>query len=87
MLRSAIAAARGDITRALGEVDAALGAFAAAQLPLETAYALRRRGKLIGGEAGEALVAEADAALREKGVADPMRWICSQAPGFPAPVK
>jgi serine/threonine protein kinase len=87
LLRSAIAAARGDTTRALGEVDTALGAFAAAQLPLETAYALRRRGKLIGGEAGEALVAEADAALREKGVADPMRWICSQAPGFPAPVK
>jgi hypothetical protein len=82
MLWAAIAIARGDATRALVETETALAAFGEAGLPLELAYARRRKGQLVGGDDGAALVTAADAALRALGVADPVRWICAQAPGF-----
>jgi hypothetical protein len=74
----------GDDTRVLAAVDAAIAAFDEAALPLESAYARRRRGLIVGGSEGRALIDAADATLRAQGVADPVRWISSQAPGFPA---
>jgi hypothetical protein len=82
LLWSAIAAARGDAARALAETETALAAFGEAGLALELAYARRRKGQLLGGDDGRALVVAADAGLRALGVADPVRWICAQAPGF-----
>jgi tetratricopeptide (TPR) repeat protein len=79
---AAIAVARGDVHKALAETDTALAAFGEAGLPLELAYARRRKGQLVGGDDGRALVAEADATLRGLGVADPPRWVHAQAPGF-----
>jgi serine/threonine protein kinase/tetratricopeptide (TPR) repeat protein len=85
MWRAAIAARRGKREVALAAVDAALAAFAEADLPLESAYARRRRGQLLSGSDGRALVVEAEAALRARGIVNPLRWVRSQAPGFPEP--
>jgi len=40
-------------------------------------------GRLLGGEAGEELVAEADAGFAERGVVDPAAMTRVFVPGFP----
>ncbi|MFY0578064.1 hypothetical protein ACN28S_30450 [Cystobacter fuscus] len=42
----------------------------------------RRKGVLIGGEEGAALVAKADALLRSEGVEEPDPWVSMLIPGF-----
>ncbi len=83
MWRAAIAIRRGRRDAALAAVDVALAAFAEAALPLESAYARRRKGQLLGGNAGRALVAEAEGAMRALGVVNPAPWVRSQAAGYP----
>ena len=46
-------------------------------------FARLRRGELMGGDAGAALVDEASAEVRRSGVADPARMACA----FMAPVR
>ncbi|HWE29875.1 MAG TPA: hypothetical protein VHB97_17815, partial [Polyangia bacterium] len=83
MWRAAIATRRGKRDAALAQVEVALACFAEAALPLESAYARRRKGQILGGEGGRALVTEAEAAMRTLGIVNPPFWVRSQAPGFP----
>ena len=54
----------------------------AERLPVYAVYARRALGTLTGGSQGAALVAEADAFLRERGVVDPERFVACTAPGL-----
>jgi hypothetical protein len=47
--------------------------FAEADMPLHASALRRLRGELVGGDAGATLIRDADAGLRERGVADPAR--------------
>jgi hypothetical protein len=79
LLHAAIASQRGQREHAISATEKAAAAFAEAGLDLEVAYTRRRRAQLVGSSVD---LAEADAALRARGVADPARWTESQAPGF-----
>jgi eukaryotic-like serine/threonine-protein kinase len=83
MWRAAIAIRRGQRDAALAAVEAALAYFGEASLPLESAYARRRKGQIVGGNSGRALVAEAEAAMKALGVVNPAPWVRSQAAGYP----
>jgi len=56
--------------------------FDGVHMRLHASAARRRRGEIVGGAAGRALVAEADAAMTEEEIADPARWTAVLAPGF-----
>ncbi len=74
LLRAAAAASRGEIERAVEGLDDAARSYAAAEMLVHAAAARRARGSLLGGSAGRALVAAADAALAAEGVRDGARW-------------
>ncbi|MFO0950342.1 MAG: AAA family ATPase [Isosphaeraceae bacterium] len=54
----------------------------AVEMAAHAAAARRRLGEILGGEEGAALVVEADALLRARGVANPERLTATYAPGF-----
>jgi hypothetical protein len=55
--------------------------FEAADMALYSAAARRCRGLLVGGGEGAALVAEADAWMRNEGIRNPERMTAMLAPG------
>jgi hypothetical protein len=82
LIRAAVAHQEGRATEALGHLERAETAFEMAGMALYAAAARRRRGKLIGGDAGHDLVAAADAKMAERGVRVPERFAEVYAPGF-----
>jgi eukaryotic-like serine/threonine-protein kinase len=68
LLRAGIAHTTGDREAAAGELARADTELRAAGMVLHAAVARRRRGELVGGDVGRALVAEADAWMRVQGV-------------------
>jgi hypothetical protein len=82
LFRAASAARRGDRARSLALLSRAESTYASASMALHVAYAQRRRGELLGGDEGDALIWEADRALESAGIGDPVRWLAVQAPGF-----
>ncbi|HEX3760040.1 MAG TPA: protein kinase [Kofleriaceae bacterium] len=85
LIRAAIAHQRGEPERALAELDVAVLGFDAARMKLYAACARRRRGELLGGDAGRDEIARADAVLRAEGIRDVRRWTAVYAAGFEAP--
>jgi hypothetical protein len=83
MLEACLAAVRGQTARAIALLDQAIPAFEAADMFLSGAVARRRRGELEGGASGHALVAAADAWMREQKIKMPRRMCSLMAPGFP----
>jgi len=79
-LEASLAATRGDRERAL-ELLAKAEVGCAAAMAMLSAPLRRRRGELLGGEEGRALVEEADSALRAQGVVDPARMAACFVPG------
>jgi hypothetical protein len=77
-----VAAARGDDATARARLEAATVGFEAADMELHAAVARRRRGELLGGDAGRALVESADAWLRGQRIVSLERWLAMIAPGF-----
>ncbi len=72
-----------------GEPDAALplleraeAGFEKVSMPLHAASVRRRRGELLGGDAGASLITSADAALAAKGAVRPTAIADMLAPGF-----
>jgi serine/threonine protein kinase len=59
---------------AIALLDEAAGQYDATGMPLDAAAARLRKGQLLGGEEGAALIEAAAAALRARGVRDPERW-------------
>ncbi|HEY7509434.1 MAG TPA: AAA family ATPase, partial [Vicinamibacteria bacterium] len=81
LVQSAVCAWQGDRARAVLLLEEAGQAAGAAHMGLHAAAARRRRGELIGGADGEALVREADAWMRGQDVRDPGRMAALIAPG------
>ena len=50
-------------------------------MPMHGAAASRRLGALIGGEQGETLILEADAAMNAEDIAAPVQWSHMLIPG------
>lgn len=81
LVLAGIAAQSGAPERALADLERAEAAAAAADMPLHAASARLRRGDLLGGAAGAALSAEAEAHLANAGVRQPRDWARMHAPG------
>jgi hypothetical protein len=85
LVRAGITAIRGDRRRAATLLRDAAGRLDALDMPLHSAAACRRLGGLLGSEEGRALIEQADAELRQRGIVNPARMTAMLAPGFPDP--
>jgi len=81
-IRAAIASSLGDETRALKLLDNAAEAFKAIDMFSYAAAMRRRRGELLGGDEGRALVQEANNWMASQGIQNPTRMTAMYAPGF-----
>jgi hypothetical protein len=82
MLRAGVAAQEGDRGYAAALVARAIDGFRVADMALFMEAARRRRGELIGGAEGRALVDDANGWMAEQGVVNPDRLTAMLAPGF-----
>jgi hypothetical protein len=82
LLRAGMAMVRGDVSSATSSLARAGLDFQAAGMELFAAASRRRRGELLGGDLGAALVREADQWMRDQGVVAPERMTAMLAPGF-----
>ena len=81
LIRAGAASTRGETERALGLLESAEAGFAAADMALHLAAARRRRGELLGGDAGRGLVAAANAWMSGQAIKNPERMTAMLAPG------
>ncbi|MEP7122990.1 MAG: AAA family ATPase [Byssovorax sp.] len=84
LARAGAAGLHGDAERARARLDVAIVGLHRAGLGLLEAAARRRRGQLLGGDAGRAEVALADQWMLSRGVVSPERTTAMLAPGFRA---
>ncbi len=82
LIEAAVQARKGDRPGAIALLTEATIDFDASDMSLWSAAAARRRGELLGGDAGRALIDGADAKMRAQGVKDPARYCGMLAPGF-----
>ncbi len=82
LVRAATANAEGDAAGARAALAEAIERAAAADMSLHASCARRQLGSLIGGEEGDRLVAQADAAMRAEGVRAPARMAAMFLPGL-----
>ncbi len=82
LLRAGIAAARGRTEAAVGLLTDAEAGFEATDMALCAAAARRRRGEVLGGDTGAALVADADSWMAAQEIRNPARMTGMLAPGF-----
>ena len=83
MFNAAIASVRGEREAALAHLDHAMDGFREDGAAFLSAVARRRKGGLLGGGEGRALMAEADEWMRSEGIVSPARLAEAYAPGFP----
>jgi hypothetical protein len=81
LIRAAICAQRGNQEKALEQLLTAERALQAADMALYAAAARRRRGQLLGGQEGAALIAETDRWMSEQLIKCPDRITDMLAPG------
>jgi tetratricopeptide (TPR) repeat protein len=82
LLRAGIAARRGDADAAVARLAEVETELAGHEMELYAAAARRRRGQLLGGDAGRALAAAAEAWMTAQGIQHPARMTAMLAPGF-----
>jgi hypothetical protein len=82
LVHAGAAATRGEGERAAALLETAEAGFAAAEMALHAAAARRRRGELMGGEAGRELMAAADAWMTGQKIKSPERMTAMLAPGL-----
>jgi tetratricopeptide (TPR) repeat protein len=80
-LRAGLAAARGDEGSATTALSCAESLFGELGLTAQRSAARRRRGEIVAGDEGRALITAADRALGAEGVVDPARMVASLLPG------
>ncbi|MET0406003.1 MAG: protein kinase [Cystobacter sp.] len=85
LLRAAVASARGQRARALVELEEALSGLDLSGERMLVACVRRRKGELLGGAEGQALIEASEAAMRAEGIQEPARWTEVYAPGFGSP--
>lgn len=83
-LRGGAAFVRGDRPTALAELGQAIQRFDQADMALHAAAGRRLLGLLTGGDAGSALVAQADRYFSEQGIVSPQRFATLLFPGYTA---
>jgi len=81
LLRAGAAVTRGEAERSLTLLTSSEAGLAAADMALHAAVARRRRGELIGGDAGQSLVASTDAWMAGQSIRNPERMTAMLAPG------
>jgi hypothetical protein len=81
LLRAGAASTRGESERAVRLLQSAEAGFDAAEMALHAAAARRRRGELMGGDAGRTLIAAADAWMGGQSIKNPERMTAMLAPG------
>ena len=82
LLQAALACRAGQSDRAETLLGDTVDLAAEHDMPLCAAVARRRRGELVGGDAGVRLVAQGDESMRALGIHDPTRMVELIAPGF-----
>jgi serine/threonine protein kinase len=82
LVRAEVASSRGDTDKAQMFLGKAIPAFREADMELFAVMAQRGYGKSLGGDAGEAMVVEADRWMQERGVVRPDRLAAVLTPGF-----
>ena len=86
LILAAVDAREGHVARAMITLERAEHELEAAEMKLFLAAARHRRGELVGGAAGSALMAQARETMTSESVVDPARTTELLAPGFrPAP--
>src|SRR5262249_17710519 len=80
-LHGALAASRGEVESSRALAAQAEAAFEAIGQRIHAAAARRRRGELLGGEEGAALIESADATMRAQAIVDPARMTSALLPG------
>lgn len=83
LLTAGVAARRGDADAAARALRAAVSGFDACHMKLFLAVSRRRLGELVGGDAGRALVHQANAWMTTQGIVNADRITATLAPGFP----
>jgi hypothetical protein len=81
LIRACVAVIRGEPERGLTWLDMAEAGFDAADMALHAAVARSRRGGLIGGDEGRALIVSAHGWMAGQGVSNPARMSTMLAPG------
>ena len=82
LLKAAVATTEGRQAEALRALDASISLYTQAEMAVHVACARRRKGELLGGREGQALIAAADELMRARGIREPARWADAWAPGF-----
>jgi len=82
LLRAGVAAVRQDTRGAIRLLTDAEARLAACEMAMYAAAARRRRGELVGGDEGRALIALADGSMNERGVVNPQRMTWMLAAGL-----
>ncbi len=81
ILRAGIASVDGDAPRAVASLRSAIEAAEAAHMSGHASAARLQLGKLVGGDAGAALFAAAEAAMSAQGIRAPERFAATLVPG------
>ena len=81
LVRGTVSAMRGQRRAALEQLAQSQRGLEGVEMAAYAAAALRRRGELLGGEEGRAIVASADQFFTGQGIADPERMTAMLAPG------
>jgi hypothetical protein len=81
LLDAGVSAARDDTAGAVSDLERAEQGFAEVNMALHAAVARRRRGELVGGTEGAALVEAANAWMHAQGIVRPDGIVGMLAPG------
>jgi eukaryotic-like serine/threonine-protein kinase len=81
LIRACIAARTGDRSQMLSQLEVAIAGFEATGMVLHAACARRRKGELLAGTLGNALIAEADRVMLDHSIVHPRQWTAMYAPG------
>jgi serine/threonine protein kinase len=84
LLRAGIARLRADSGQAAALLERAEAGFAAAHMDLHAEVARRRRGELLGGSQGDALIAAADQWMSAQTIKAPRKLVAMLTPAFEA---
>jgi tetratricopeptide (TPR) repeat protein len=82
LLRAGVAATQGDTVKAEGLLQHAAIGLDGAHMALYAAAARWQRGRLLGGDAGQAIVVAAERWMGEQGIVNRARMAAMLAPGF-----